>query len=230
MNGEGQCKRVSIISMRMVVSKWVNVSSIWFLHLARCSILWLCNGLSFFSSRSVYHLASVWITEPWCLPPLRANEWMSGTASVPTATCEWVKECKCAIVNVRPVYRAILSLWNQITMWLNEHPLSEDTSEWVSVCASLCVRLLLMTYSYPCSYIYLLTNLGASGMSACALYSAKRCDHAIMKLLTFGAKSQFQQCAANRCRMAPHFSLHFQIVAFRFSESYNPRAQVRFVI
>ena len=40
-----------------------------------------------------------------------------------------------------------------------------------------------------------------------------------MKLLTFGAKSQFQQCAANRCRMAPHFSLHFQIVAFRFSES-----------
>ena len=162
MNGEGQCKRVSIISMRMVVSKWVNVSSIWFLHLARCSILWLQRTVVLFDS--VYHLASVWITEPWCLPPLRANEWMSGTASVPTATCEWVKECKCAIVNVRPVYWAILSLWNQITMWLNEHPLSEDTSEWVSVCASLCVRLLLMTYSYPCSYIHLLRNLGASGM------------------------------------------------------------------
>ena len=166
----------------------------------------------------------------------RVNHWALMSSTTP---CEWVnewdcsgwvKECKCAIVNVRPVYWAILSLWNQITMWLNEHPLSEDTSEWVSVCASLCVRLLLMTYSYPCSYIHLLTNLGASGMSACALYSAKRCDHAIMKLLTFGAKSQSQQCAANRCRMAPHFSLHFQIVAFRFSESYNPRAQVRFVI
>ena len=139
--------------MRMVVSKWVNVSSMWFLHLARCSILWLCNGLSFFSSRSVYHLASVWFTEPWCLPPLRANEWMRGTAIIPTVTCEWVKECKCAIVNVRSVYWAILSLWNQITLGLNEHTLSEDTSEWVSVCLPLCaftlndIRIPLLIYS-----------------------------------------------------------------------------------
>ena len=121
---------------------------------------WHCHSLC----RNVSHIVRVWMTEPWWLPPLCANEWMSGTASVPTATCEWVKECKRAIVNVHPVYWAILSLWNQITMWLNEHPLSEDTSEWVSVCNSLCVRLLLMTYSYPCSYIHLLTNVGASGM------------------------------------------------------------------
>ena len=182
-------------------------------RLAVCIILRACESLS----PDVFH-HSVRMSE-WVglqvFPPQLVNEWRSVSVQL------WM----CV-----QVYWAILSLWNQITMWLNEHPLSEDTSEWVSVCASLCVRLLIMTYSYPCSYIHLLTNLGASGMSACALYSAKRCDHAIMKLLTFGAKSQFQQCAANRCRMAPHFSLHFQIVAFRFSESYNPRAQVRFVI
>ena len=139
MNGEGQCKRVSIISMRMVVSRWVNVSPIWFLHLARCSILWLCNGLSFFSSRSVYHLASVWITEPWCLPPLRANVWMSVTASVPTATCEWVKECKCAIVNVRP------SLLSHLVAMKSNYNVTEWTStqwgyQWVGerVCLPLC--------------------------------------------------------------------------------------------
>ena len=170
-----------------------------------------------------------------CLSPdvlrhsVRMSEWVGLQVFPPQLVNEW-RSVSVQLWMCVQVYWAILSLWNQITMWPNEHPLSEDTSEWVSVCASLCVRLLLMTYSYPCSYIHLLTNLGASGMSACALYSAKRCDHAIMKLLTFGAKSQFQQCAANRCRMAPHFSLHFQIVAFRFSESYNPRAQVRFVI
>ena len=219
MNGEGQCKRVSIISMRMVVSKWVNVSPIWFLHLARCSIFWLCNGLSFFSSRSVYHLASVWINEPWCLPPPRANEWMSGTASVPTATCEWVKECKCAIVNVRP------SLLSHLVAMKSNYNVTEWTStqwgyQWVGerVCLPLCA-FTLNDILIPLLIYSLAHKFRCFGHECVFFYSAKRCDHAIMKLLTFGAKSQFQPCAANRCRMAPHFSLHFQIVAFRFSES-----------
>ena len=102
------------------------------------------------------------------------------------------------------------------------------------VCLPLCAFTLndilipLLIYSLAHKRRCFGHEVGASGISG--LYSAKRCGHAIMKLLTFGAKSQFQQCAANMCRMAPHFSLHFQFVAFRFSESHNPRAQVRFVI